>query len=86
MKEGQKIEIIYFIEKKVGIEINDDTTFFDDLEITGLDAYLLMEDIAVQLKVDMQNYIPDKYHLSENDILNIPKTIFNGIFNKSLLK
>jgi Protein of unknown function (DUF1493) len=86
MNDSQKKQAYQFIESKIGLKINENTIFFDDLGITGDDAKSLMEDIGEHFNIDLRSYDPNKYHEYENNIFNIFRTIQIAIFSSQKFK
>ncbi len=70
-----KDRIRYFFSN-IGFEITDDTRFFDDLQVTGLDADMLLDQFSKEFCVDMTSF---KY---ENYFDKVPIIPFGQYFRK----
>jgi acyl carrier protein len=81
--EVTKSEMYDYIKSMIGIEINDNTRFFDDVGIDGLDAEQMMIQISEKYGVDLSDYDPSNYHFNEADIANIFPPIWKMIKGKA---
>lgn len=77
----RKDDFYVYLNSILGIEVDDNTYFFDDIGMDGLDAWQFIETIAKKFEVDFSEYNWQEYHDSEADITNILKAIM-GIFKR----
>lgn len=75
----KKEDFFGIIESRVGQPIEDNTIFFEDIEIDGLDAFSLMDEVAKYYNLNMDGYIPTDYHFEERQIAN-PFRFIKNIF------
>ncbi len=81
--EVNKEELYSYVKSMIGIEINDDTRFFEGVGIDGLDAEQMMIQIAEKYNVDLSDYDPTKYHQDEAEIANFLLHIWRAIRSKT---
>lgn len=85
MKDTEIKKLIkIFFKDKIGAEITDNTILFDGLDIDGFDIWALMNDFAIEFNVKLDEYDYQKYHTSEADILNWPKSFLQFILGKRI--
>ena len=84
--ETEKSSVNQFISSRVGIPINSETIFFDDLGISGLDADTLMTDLSSQYGFDSSTFDSHKYYSSEYELGNIFSTLYKAVFNRRALQ
>ena len=77
--EVNKIELYAYLKSILGVGVADNTCFFDDVGIDGLDAEQMMIQIAERYNTDMSTYDPAMYHLDEAEIANVFLDIWRAI-------
>jgi len=78
-------DMIMELAKRWHPKAHSKSMFFSDVNLDGFDAYTFMSEFAEKFDVEMSAFIPDEYFTSEENIANIPKTIWRGIFNRKKL-
>jgi len=63
-----KGRIVSFIKKKLGLDIDDDTILFRDLELIGIDADIFMDNFHQEFNVDFSNLKFEDYFLEVSAI------------------
>ncbi len=81
-----KEDFYTFLKSIVGVEITDNTFFFHELGMDGLDAWSFIEAIAKKYHVDFSGYKWQEYHDSEADITNLLKGIMSVFKKKAPIK
>ncbi len=75
-------EIKEYIFSLTGVSVNENTAFFDDLGIDGLDALIFMQTLSKKYDLDLSAYDPYKYHDDEGNMLNIFRFFYDYIFKR----
>lgn len=76
--------IIGFIKASIGLEVNETTIFFKDLDLIGQDADEFIRLFSEQFDIDMTDFRFNEYFVDE---YNIPFGYwFDRIFRKKKLK
>jgi hypothetical protein len=70
-----KPDLYKFIESKIGLAVSDDTIFFDNVGIDGLDALTFMDEFAKNFNVDMSNFDHSAFIVDDSSLL---KRIFTS--------
>lgn len=81
--EINKEEFYAYLKSILGTEITDDTCFFEDVGITGLDAEQMMIQISERYNVDLSNYDPEVYHDNEAEFANVLLHLWRFITRKT---
>lgn len=76
MNAEEKTKIREWVSNYVGIEINEQTKFIDDLGIADFDLYLFFLEFFKEFKVDSARFSLDEYTL---DGVNLFKIWIKGI-------
>lgn len=63
-----KNRIASFIKRKIGVEVDDSTILFGDLELIGPDADFFMKEFSQEFKVGVKNLEFDDYFVDESSI------------------
>jgi hypothetical protein len=64
-----KKKITLFIKRRIGFEVNDNTTLFGELELIGLDADTFVDAFSKEFNVDFKGLKFDDYFV---DVSNLP--------------
>ncbi len=77
-----------YIQSLIGVPVNNQTMFFEELGIDGFDAELFMMSFRDKYQVDMRLYDPYLYHSPDNIFGNTNpiKYFYWLIFDRSKLK
>lgn len=65
----EKSELYSEIESQLGLKIQDDTKFFDDIGMSDLDAITFMEDFSDKFNVDLKGFSTKDY-IMENKLFS----------------
>jgi len=60
-----------FLKEKIGMEKPEKAIFFENLEISGLDCYTLMEEFGEEFNVDMKPFDSSRYNMGDATINSI---------------
>lgn len=78
--ESTRDQLIIFFKSKLGIEVNEKTLFFKDVEVSGLDADMLIDDFVKEFEVDMSLFQFNDYF---DDVPFLPfSSVFKKIFKR----
>lgn len=76
--------IVGFIKKNIGIEVDETTVFFKDLDLIGHDAYEFIRLFSEEFNIDMTTFNFNEYFVDE---YNIPFVYWvDRFFKKEKLK
>jgi len=84
-KEITKQELIDYFHKKWLVLLNEKSVLIDDLQIDGLDALLLFDNLARDFDFTLENFDFHRYAMTEYELGNIFLTIYRVIFNRKKL-
>ena len=79
--EVDKDDFYTYLNSLIGVAVRDDTFFFDEIGMDGLDAWTFIDTIEKKYCVDFSGYNWQEYHVSDADIANFLKNLLN-IFKK----
>lgn len=79
--ESTRDRLVKFFKPKLGIEINDKTLFFKDIDVSGLDAEMLIQDFVKEFEVDMSLFQFNDYF---DDVPFLPLSmLFKKVFKRN---
>ncbi len=82
MNKDIEVQVLMFIEKKVGIKPTLNTLIFDDLGIDGIDAETFIDEFAKHFNVNMKGFNIYEFFTPEKELLNVFKAIYKRLFTK----
>ena len=74
-----KAELYETLKQWIGIEVTDETIFFEESGVTGLDAEQMMIQLQEKYGLNLDDYDPCHYHLDEIEIANFLLHIWRAI-------
>ena len=69
-----------FLKERIGMNTPEEAIFFENLEISGLDCYSLMEEFGEYFEVDMATFNPSHYRMGD------PVATLRDVFQRSAKK
>lgn len=91
MTKIRKQEVVNFVRRELpleelGIPMNSETVFFEDIPLNGLDLDIFFMKFFEEFNIDNAGFSPSNFYLSEYELGNFPLMIFRLLFNRSKLK